>query len=121
MLLKDAVKAMVNVAKKVGQGIKKVWGGIRNFFGFSAFIVDVDNGMVLGYIRGGKAGQPLKDLKYVVRHFGPILAVNAIGEMAHDVHKHFKSCISAQQYEREDSCEEVDGEKMKLEKGFGRA
>ena len=112
--VKGAVKAVVNVAKKVGQGIKKVWGGIRNFFGFSAFIVDVDNGMVLGYIRGGKAGQPLKDLKYVVRHFGPILAVNAIGEMAHDVHKHFKSCISAQQYEREDSCEEVDGEKMEL-------
>ena len=60
----------------------------------------------------------MKDLKYVVRHFGPILAVNAIGEMAHDVHKHFKSCISAQQYEREDSCEEVDGEKMELEKGL---
>ena len=109
-------KAVVNVAKKVGQDVKKVCRGIRKFFGYSAFIVDVDNGMVLGYICGGKAGQPLNNLEYVVEHFGPILAVNAIGEMAHDVHKHFKSCISAQQYEREDSCEEVDGEKMELEK-----
>ena len=113
-----AVEAVVNVAKKVGQGVKKVCRGIRNFIGFSAFIVDVDNRMVLGYICGGKAGQTLNDLEYVVEHFGPILAVNAIGEMAHDVHKHFKSCISAQQYEREDSCEEVDGEKMELEKGL---
>ena len=114
--VKGAVKAVVNVAKKVGQDVKKVCRGIRKFFGYSAFIVDVDNGMVLGYICGGKAGQPLNNLEYVVEHFGPILAVNAIGEMAHDVHKHFKSCISAQQYEREDSCEEVDGEKMELEK-----
>ena len=116
--IKGAAKTVVNVAKKIGSGVKKAWRGFRRFFGFSAFIVDDDNGMVLGYIRGGKGGQKLKNIKFVVNKFGPILTANAIGAMAHDIHDHFKSCISAQSYDEEKPVEEVDGESVDLEAGL---
>lgn len=116
--IKGAVNTVVNVTKKIGQAVadtgravvktaKKIWRGFCSIFGRSAFIIDLDNGAVLGYIRGGKGGQKLCNEKYIVEQFGPILTVNAIGAMAHDVYRHFKSCVDA----RESSpCDEVDGE-----------
>ena len=116
----NVVKKIGHTAKKVGQaighGAKKVWKGVCSIFGRSAFILDLDNGMVLGYIRGGKGGQKLCDEHYIVEQFGPILTVNAIGVMAHDIHKHYKSCIDAQDDERAESSDEVDGVKEELDK-----
>lgn len=108
----DAGRAVVSAVKNVG---KKCWRGICSFFGCSAFIVDLDNGMVLGYIRGGKGGHDLCDEKYIVEQFGPILTVHAIGAMAHDVHKHLKSCVDAQDNERAKSCDEVDDKERTLD------
>lgn len=128
--VKGACKTVWNVTKKIGQGIAdgakkvwqgtktvatKVWRGITSWFGRSAFIVDMDNGMVLGYIRGGKGGRKLHNEQYIVEQFGPILAVNAIGAMAHDVHKHYKSCVDAQDEERSKSSEEVDSNERTLD------
>ena len=130
--VKGAVKAVVNVAKKVGQaavsvgravgkGVKKLWRGFRSLFGRSAFIVDVDNGMVLGYIRGGRAGKHLWNFKYTVEQFGPVITANAVGTMAHDIHKYLKSCVTAREYgsdENDKSRDEIDGENSEIEKGL---
>ena len=107
-------QAVGNVAKKVGQGIKKGWRGFCSIFGRSAFILDIDSGTILGYIRGGKGGEKLCNERYIVEQFGPILTANAIGAMAHDVHKHYKSCVDAQDDERVKSCAEVYSEEREL-------
>ena len=118
--IKGAVNTVVNVTKKIGQAVKnvgkKIWRGFCSLFGRSAFILDLDNGAILGYIRGGKGGHRLCDEKYIVEQFGPILTVHAIGAMAHDVHRHFKSCVDAQDDERSESSDEVDGEGEQDEK-----
>ena len=123
--IKGAVNTVVNVANKIkevgksiAKGAKKVWRGICSFFGRSAFILDLDNGMVLGYIRGGKGGRELCDEHYIVEQFGPILTVNAIGAMAHDVHNYYKSCLEAQEDEPVHDHDEVDGEEIDLDKGL---
>ena len=125
--VKGAVNTVVNVAKKVGQAVatagravantaKKIWRGICSIFGRSAFIIDIDNGMVLGYIRRGRGGKELCDEHYIVEQFGPILAANAIGAMAHDVYKHYKSCVDAKNDEKSSSDDEVDGEERELDR-----
>lgn len=124
--VKGAVNTVLNVTKKVGQTVanvgravantgKKVWRGICSFFGRSAFILDIDNGMVLGYIHRGRGGKKLCDEHYIIEQFGPILAANAIGSMAHDVYKHYKSCVDAQDDEKS-TLEAVDGEERDLDK-----
>ena len=98
MMMEDitgAFKAVENLAKKAVGGVKKIYKGLRSFFGHSAFIIDPESGMVLGYICGGKAGKELCNEKFTVNHFGQILTVHAISAMAHDVHMNFSSCITA--------------------------
>jgi len=118
--VKQVGKAVVNVAKKIGGAIKSGVRKIASWFGFSAFIIDEENGMVLGYIRGGKGGHELCNERYIIEQFGPILTVNAIGAMAHDIHKHYKTCIDAQNNkedsEAQNKNDEVDGDSVDLEK-----
>ena len=118
--IKCVANTVVNVGKKIVQGVantcKKVWRGICSIFGGSAFIFDSDSGIILGYIRGGKNGLQLRNERFTVEHFGPILTANAIGTMAYDMHRHFKSCLDAQTDQL--SLEEVDGEEDDLEMGL---
>lgn len=122
--IKGAITTVANVARKIGEGVvsvaktvanvgTKIWRGFCSIFGRSAFIIDMDSGSVLGYIRGGKGGCELYDERYIVEEFGPILTANAIGAMAHDVHKHYKACVDAQ--DNENPCDEIDGEERQLE------
>ena len=87
-----AIESVVNVVKKV---VKKAWGWCKRLFGFSAFILDADTNIVLGYIFAGKEGRELCDIEYIVNHFGSYLAVHALGEVAGDVHKNASACINA--------------------------
>lgn len=130
--VKGTVKAVVNVAKKIGRAVvetgkaivrvgKKIWRGICSIFGGSAFVVDMDNGMVLGYIRGGRAGKDLCNFEYTVEQFGPVVTANAIGTMAHQIHKHLESCVTAREYETEDNDkprDEIDSKNSELEEGL---
>lgn len=89
------IKAVADVGKKIVSGAKKVWGWFKGIFGFSAFIIDTENNTIVGYICGGKGGKDLCDEEYIVTHFGPFLALHAVGEIATDVHRNAKACVTA--------------------------
>ena len=91
-----AIQSVVNVGKKIVQGAKKAWRAFKSFFGFSAFIIDTESNTIVGYICGGKGGKDLCDEEYIVTHFGPFLAVHAVGEIANDVHRNAKTCINVE-------------------------
>jgi hypothetical protein len=99
----DVIKRITNKGADAGEAIniaaghigKIIWRGFGSVFGEFGFIVNFSSGVVLGYIRGTKE-------RYTIEHFGPILAANAIGAMAHDVHRHLKSCVNAKEDERSD-------------------
>ena len=124
--IKGAYNTVVNVTKKLGlteteeepNSTRKIWRGIRSE---SEFILDLDNGFLLGYIREGKGGRELCDKDYTAEQFGPVLTVCAIGAMAHDVHKYYKSCIEAQDDEKMKLLhDEMDGEEVGLDKGLDK-
>ena len=122
-----------DVANKVCDFAVKTYGAVKkgvkkffSWFGRSAFIVDMDNGMLLGYIHSGKGGRNLCNERYIIKQFGPILTVNAIGTMACDIHKHYKTCLDAhvndevkgETQDNETTCDDMDGEEIDLDKGL---
>ena len=123
-LIKESAKMIWNGIKQVGKTVfnvaKKAVKKFISWFGFSAFIVDMDNGMVLGYVHGGKGGRELCNERYIIEQFGPILTVNAIGTMACDIHKHYKTCLDAQDNDEvnETTYDDMDGEEIDLDKGL---
>ena len=93
------IESVVNLGRKIvkiGKEVKKAWQCFKSFFGFSAFIIDTENNTIVGYICGGKGGKDLCDEEYIVTHFGPFLAVHAVGEIANDVHRNAKTCINVE-------------------------
>lgn len=91
------------------------WRGLHCVFGGSAFIIDFKRRIVLGYICGGIAGKKLHNENYTINEFGPLVTVKAISSMAHEIHKHLKSCVDAQKYEtKEQQGEDVQGASQEL-------
>ncbi len=112
--VKKVGTAVVNVVKKIGRGIKRFF----SWFGHSAFILDEENGMILGYIKYGKGGRELYNERYIIEQFGPIVTVNAISNMANYIHSHYKTCIHAQDKLQESDTQdkvEIDGEEESIE------
>ncbi|XP_064382127.1 uncharacterized protein LOC135331030 isoform X2 [Halichondria panicea] len=101
-------------------GNNKVWRGMWSVPGGSVFIVDFVNRIVLGYIPGGTAGNSKTKAEkstpeqYIIEEFGPIVTVNAISSMAHEIHKYLKSCVDAQEYKTEEQ-QEASDVKQKIE------
>jgi hypothetical protein len=99
--VKGVITTIAKVREAVIEGVKKVDKKILSCFGFSAFIIDSEEGMVLGYICGGRGGKKLHDEHFVVTKFGPFLAINAVGAMVSDVHRCYRACVAAKSEEND--------------------
>lgn len=101
-------KKVVEGVKAVGRGIKKAWGWCKRLFGGSAFILDDENN-VIGYIYAGKGGRPLQSERFLVEHFGPFIAVCGVEKVATDLYTNGKACVSVPDDMKEQENEEEPG------------
>jgi hypothetical protein len=94
-IINGVICAVKKVAKTVVKVAKKVWGGIKRIFGFSAFLVDSETNSVLGYVYAGKNESKLCNIEYTVNNFAPFLIAHAIKQTARSLHTTAKACVHA--------------------------
>ncbi len=104
----DSDPAVKSEDSKSAAPKRTYWRGMYCVYSGSAFIIDNKRRMVLGYICRGIAGKKLHNEDYTIEQFGAFVTVNAISSMAHEIHKHLKSCVDAQKYRTEESEEVLD-------------